>query len=44
MSEVNLREGDHVLRGEQVGWTDSFSAFELRQDGLSIQPVFSEGE
>ena len=44
MSEVNLREGDHVLCGAQVDWTDSFSAFELRQDGLSIQPVFSEGE
>lgn len=44
MSEVNLREGDHVLCGAQVGWTDSFSAFELRQDGLSIQPVFSDEE
>ena len=43
MSEVNLREGDHVLCGDQVGWTDGFSAFELRQDGLSVQPVFSDG-
>lgn len=43
MSEVNLREGDHVLCGNQVGWTDGFSAFELRQDGLSVQPVFSDG-
>lgn len=43
MSEVNLREGDHMLCGDQVGWTDGFSAFELRQDGLSVQPVFSDG-
>ena len=43
MREVNLREGDHVLCGDQVGWTDGFSAFELRQDGLSVQPVFSDG-
>ena len=41
LSEVNLQEGGSVLRGEQVGWTDGFAAFELRQDGLSIQPVFS---
>lgn len=44
LSEVNLRESDRVLRGDQVGWTDSFAAFELRQDGLSVQPVFSSAQ
>ena len=44
MSEVNLREGDSIGAGEQVVWTDSFSAFELRRDGLSIQPVFRQSD
>jgi len=40
LSYVNAKEGDVVFKGEQLGSAPEKAAFELRRDGLSVQPVF----
>lgn len=42
LSSVNKKEFDPVRAGEQIGTADGSTAFELRKDGLSIQPLFTE--
>lgn len=42
LRDVQLKEHDRVLCGERIGGADGFTAFELRKDGLSVLPVFSE--
>ncbi len=42
LSAVHLSEQDAVSAGEQIGTAAGFAAFELRKDGLSVQPVFSD--
>lgn len=42
LSAVHLSEQDAVTAGQQIGTAAGFAAFELRKDGLSILPVFSE--
>ena len=39
---VNTREGDTVFQGNHLGTAKGNAGFELRKDGLSVQPVFSE--
>lgn len=39
---VHVQEHDTVLKGQVIGTASGHAAFELRQDGLSILPVFSE--
>ena len=42
LCSVSVAEGDSISAGQTIGQTDGFAAFELRRDGLSIQPVFAE--
>lgn len=41
LRSVRVGEGDSVSAGQVIGESDGFAAFELRRDGLSIQPVFA---
>lgn len=41
LDRVDLAEMDTVKSGQLIGTTSGSAAFELRKDGLSIQPVFS---
>ena len=41
LTQVGLKESDAVTAGQSVGMAGGFAAFELRRDGLSVQPVFS---
>lgn len=41
LCSIDVAEGDTVTAGQTIGRTDGFAAFELRRDGLSIQPVFA---
>lgn len=41
LSSVYASEGDTVYAGDQLGTAAGFAAFELRKDGLSVQPSFS---
>ena len=41
LCSVRVGEGDSVNAGQVIGESDGFAAFELRRDGLSIQPVFA---
>lgn len=41
LCSVTVSEGDSISAGQTIGQTDGFAAFELRRDGLSIQPVFA---
>lgn len=41
LSSVKVSEGDSVYAGEALGEAGGFAAFELRKDGLSIQPSFA---
>lgn len=40
LTGVIAKEGDSVFQGEQLGTAKGNAAFELRRDGLSVQPVF----
>lgn len=42
LNAVSLTAQDTVSSGQQIGTAGGFAAFELRKDGLSIQPAFSE--
>lgn len=44
IGDVYAEEGDYVYAGEQLGIADGEASFELRKDGLSIQPVFAQSE
>lgn len=39
---VDTREGETVSAGQRLGVANGFAAFELRRDGLSVNPVFGE--
>ncbi|MDO5376881.1 MAG: M23 family metallopeptidase [Clostridia bacterium] len=39
---VDVGEDDYVSAGQKLGSSDGFAAFELRRDGLSVNPVFGE--
>ena len=41
LCSVAVAEGDSISAGQTIGQTDGLAAFELRRDGLSIQPVFA---
>ena len=41
LCSIDVAEGDTIATGQTIGQTDGFAAFELRRDGLSIQPVFA---
>ena len=41
LTSVNLKECDAVSAGQIVGTAGGNAAFELRRDGLSVQPVFA---
>ena len=41
LCSIDVAEGDTIAAGQTIGQTDGFAAFELRRDGLSIQPVFA---
>ena len=41
LCSVAVSEGDSISAGQTIGQTDGLAAFELRRDGLSIQPVFA---
>ena len=41
LCSIDVSEGDTIAAGQTIGRTDGFAAFELRRDGLSIQPVFA---
>lgn len=41
LTSVELRESDAVSAGQLLGTAGGFAAFELRRDGLSVQPVFA---
>ena len=42
LTAVGLQESDTVSAGQLVGTADGVAAFELRHDGLSVQPVFGD--
>lgn len=42
LSAVQLKESDLVQAGQPVGTAAGNAAFELRRDGLSVLPVFTE--
>lgn len=42
LEEVRLSEHDTVEAGQRIGAASGFAAFELRKEGLSINPVFEE--
>ena len=42
MRAVHLKEHDVVGEGQVIGTAAGMAAFELRKDGLSVQPVFNE--
>ena len=42
LTSVDLQESDKVSAGQTVGTAKGFAAFELRRDGLSVQPVFGQ--
>ena len=42
MRAIQLKEHDRVEAGQTIGISAGFAAFELRKDGLSVQPVFSD--
>lgn len=44
LNEVFVQENASVLSGESMGWSEGAAAFELRCDGLSVLPVFSEND
>ena len=39
---VHVREHDRVLSGQVIGTSAGIAAFELRKDGVSVLPVFSQ--
>lgn len=41
LQTVHFKEQDTVFAGERIGTADGLAAFELRKDGLSVQPVFA---
>lgn len=41
LTEVFCREADSVMAGQALGEASGGTAFELRKDGLSVLPVFS---
>ena len=40
LEEVSVSQFDRVLAGERIGSSEDGMAFELRKDGLSVQPQF----
>lgn len=42
LCEIGVGEGSPVTAGQKLGIANGCAAFELRRDGLSIQPVFSQ--
>jgi len=42
LCEVSVGEDEHVSAGQKLGAADGFAAFELRRDGLSVNPVFGQ--
>ena len=42
LSQVYLTEDECVVSGEEIGRVDDGLAFEIRRDGMSICPAFSE--
>lgn len=42
LSAVHVGEDERVSAGQTLGSADGFAAFELRRDGLSVNPVFGE--
>jgi len=42
LSDIDVDEGGMVFAGQEIGSSAYSAAYELRKDGLSIQPVFSE--
>ena len=41
LTQVDLRESDPVKAGQRVGSASGLAAFELRCNGLSVQPAFA---
>lgn len=41
LTGVSLRESDIVVTGQRIGDAGGDAAFELRKDGMSVQPVFA---
>ncbi|MBP3645210.1 MAG: M23 family metallopeptidase [Clostridia bacterium] len=44
LQRLNVKEGDRIDKGETVGQTAVFSSYELRKDGMSVEPFFSGRE
>ena len=42
--DVDVQEGDSLVAGETVGYADGMASFELRQDGMSVRPVFAAAQ
>ena len=42
LSSIYAQEHDLVSSGQIIGTSSGYTAFELRRDGLSVQPVFSQ--
>lgn len=42
LREIEIGEGSPVTAGQKLGEANGCAAFELRRDGLSIQPVFAQ--
>jgi len=42
LTAVQIKENDFVTAGQQIGTAAGKAAFEWREDGISIQPVFGE--
>lgn len=42
LCSVSVGENDDVSAGQKLGSADGFAAFELRRDGLSVNPAFGE--
>ena len=42
LSDVQLAENDRVIAGEKLGVSKGTAAFELRQDGMSVLPLFDD--
>lgn len=42
LQRVNVREGEQIRAGDQIGTAAGAAAFELRKDGLSVNPTFNE--